>query len=229
MLGGEAATRGRWEEITDCGNEMTTGTRVAGPPTERARSLTDAVRAFADASVDYPRLLEIVAKTAAELLECACAVSLVSADGRQVETMAVYDGNPSAMDLVRELAGANPLSVDAQVPSTQVLTTGEELLILTIDASLLAARLREQDWERARALEVKSCLIAPLKAHGKTIGVLTLVRHGSHAPPHDEHDAAIARSLADHAGLAMTNARLLAEATRLTARLRLLTELAREF
>src|SRR5215471_14112937 len=128
MLGGEAATRGRWEEITDCGNEMTTGTRVAGPPTERARSLTDAVRAFADASVDYPRLLEIVAKTAAELLECACAVGLLSEDGRQVETVAVYDSNPAARDLVRELARAKPLSVDARLPGTKVLTTGEEVL-----------------------------------------------------------------------------------------------------
>src|SRR5262249_10099049 len=54
-------------------------------------------------------------------------------------------------------------------------------------------------------------------------------RHGTDAKPLDAQDAALARSLADHVALAITNARMFAEATRMTDRLRLSSELAREF
>src|SRR5205807_9301835 len=104
--------------------------------------------------------------------------------------------------------------------------TGEPRLVSDIPPDHLNARFPPEAREIAASFRLKSYIFAALKAHGKTLGLISLVRYGAHAKPLDQDDLALARSLADHAALAISNSRLLAETNRATERLRLLSELA---
>jgi two-component system, cell cycle sensor histidine kinase and response regulator CckA len=202
---------------------------LAARRADRLRVLADAVRTFADAAADYPRLLQVVARTVAETLRCFCAIGLVSADGRYVDPVASHDFDAAQLEAIRELVGAHPLPVDAPIPPSSVIRTGTPILVRDIDDAQIDARFPEAARDRAKQLAFKSYLMSPLKAHGKTLGLLSLVRHGADAASLDEEDAALAQSLADHAALAITNARSFADTKQATERLRLLAVLTREF
>ena len=57
-------------------------------------------------------------------------------------------------------------------------------------------------------------LFVPLRVRGESIGLLSLVRFETTSPPFAEEDRDLAQALADHAALAITNARLLKTALR---------------
>jgi signal transduction histidine kinase len=56
---------------------------------------------------------------------------------------------------------------------------------------------------------VHTGIIVALRVHGRSIGALSLGRYEPRLPPFDEHDLDLAQTLADHAALALSNARLL--------------------
>jgi serine phosphatase RsbU (regulator of sigma subunit) len=65
----------------------------------------------------------------------------------------------------------------------------------------------EKHREAIRALGLRSLIIAPLIARGRTLGAITLI-HDVSGRRYDAQDLATARSLADRAALAIDNARL---------------------
>src|SRR4029079_17093647 len=59
--------------------------------------------------------------------------------------------------------------------------------------------------------EVRTAMVTPLVARGRTLGAITLVRHGpGERPSFTEHDLQIAQELGRRAGVAIDNARLYA-------------------
>jgi PAS domain S-box-containing protein len=75
----------------------------------------------------------------------------------------------------------------------------------------------------------ESVLVVPLRVQGSTLGSLSVVSGGADAVAFDLADVAFAKHLAEHAALAVSNARAIAERRRTEQRLRLLSELAHEF
>jgi GAF domain-containing protein len=91
-------------------------------------------------------------------------------------------------------------------------------------------------FEFMQRIGMHSLLIVPLRVHDQAIGQLLLARFRASSPPFEAHDLELAQNLASHAALAISNARLLAEARRETAerkriaeRLRTLVDISREF
>ncbi len=178
-------------------------------PGDRLRVLADVMRAFAEASTDPRRLIDVIVRRTAETLDGFCAISLVSDDEQRLVPAAAFDVDPSALDLLRAALADAPAPLDALQPVEPASRIGRGAPFLALDPAELTARVPSEDQPRAKALCVRSALAAPLRAHGRGMGLLCVVRHGEGAAPLDERETELAGSLADHAAIALTNARLL--------------------
>ncbi len=209
---------------------------MAPDPDERLKALAATMSAFADVAIDDARMVEILARGAGELLGCFVAVSLVSDDQQWLEPIASFDADPVKLERIKATVAAAALKLTPELPTTRVIQTGKRILVRQVDPTLAPVRLSKEDGPKVEALGFVSYLLVPLRTHGKCIGLMSLVRHGAGAAPLEERDADLAQVFADHAALAISNARLAAtgrieldERTRLADRLRVLSELAHDF
>jgi signal transduction histidine kinase len=89
-----------------------------------------------------------------------------------------------------------------------VIRTGQTELYADISDAMLVAAARDADHLAImRELQIKSALIVPMIARGRTLGALTLISSGS-GRRYDEADQALAMELATRAAIAIDNAQL---------------------
>ncbi|MDB4929829.1 MAG: domain S-box protein [Myxococcaceae bacterium] len=190
---------------------MTAREPGAASEIDRLRAITDVTRAFAEATADYERLLDVVVRRSAEVVGDSCALGLVSDDGRWFALETCFDRDPAALATVREVFGAKPASLESPHPlHARVLHKGESVLVPEVDADFIASRLDPADRGAVLALGIRSMLMVPLRAYGRILGALTILRRGENPGTLGERDIALAEALAGHAASALTNARLLA-------------------
>ncbi len=177
----------------------------------RFRALSSAMQAFAEATQDWDRLVDTIARTLAVEIRDSCTVFGLSEDGERLEPLAMQTPDPVAAAHVAALL-AVPLVVDEHAVMKRVLLTGEGVLFPRLDLTAhqhetaLAADVHE------RKMGLHSVLLVPLRLRGRSIGLLSLGRFRPEAPPFDANDLELAQSLADNAALAISNARSYAEA-----------------
>ncbi|HLK41378.1 MAG TPA: GAF domain-containing protein [Polyangiaceae bacterium] len=192
----------------------------------RLETLADAMHDFVEATVDYQRLLRTIARRVAELFGGACLVHLTSTDGGWLEPAVVHVADPTMARLVGRSVSRGPLRID---PAFAGLRRGEPTWLPVPTADGVRERFEyPEDAEAAIALGFSDILALPMRAHGSLVGSLNLCRYGS-APPLDGSDLHLALSLADHAALALSTARLVTDLQRQSERLRVFTEAAHEF
>ena len=97
---------------------------------------------------------------------------------------------------------------------SRALRSGEPLLTGEFSEALLAS-VPPAIAGRLRQLALNSCMLTPLIAHGRTLGLILLGRNRSRRA--GETDLALADELSRRAALALDNARLYAEAREQTA------------
>src|SRR6266849_1467217 len=122
--------------------------------------------------------------------------------------VAVTHSDPGKTRLARELQERYPIDPDAPIGIPHVLRTGEPELYVEISDEL------EEDWavdeehlRRIRELGLRSAIVAPLKARGRTLGALTLVA-GHTDRRYGADDLPFVEEVARRAGLLVDNARL---------------------
>jgi len=199
------------------------------------RSLVDAAREFSTATNDYEHLIDLVARRIGSVVGEACALRFVSDDGQWLEGLgSAYHPDPAIATTVREAMRARRQRVGEGIAG-KVVASGEPLLLREIDEAALAAGVEEPYRKAVEQLGIRSLLVVPLRSRGETVGLVGSIR-SRHAQPYTEDDLLLAQELADLAAIAITNARLLAqgktelaERERLAARLRILSEVSREF
>jgi PAS domain S-box-containing protein len=181
---------------------------------ERLRVLSDATRAFAEATTDSKRLLETVARRVAEVVKDYCVVLLLSDDGKTLVPAGVFDPDPDALRQMREVL-SEPFLLEAHPVARHVVESGEPFLAAKLDLEhLRPPRTTVGFFDFMQRMGIHSMLIVALRVHDRSIGQLTLARFRRDSPPFDEQDLDLAQNLADHAALAVSNARLLAQARR---------------
>jgi signal transduction histidine kinase/ActR/RegA family two-component response regulator len=185
---------------------------------DRLRTLSGALRAFAEATTDYERLLDVVAKTLADVVQDGCVVRLLS-EGGWLSPVAIHLPFESCVEDANACARtrahvAAPRNVGEQSSARRVIETGEPVLIPKVDLSELRSSATPEIVQAYETIGIHSLLLVPLRVRGESIGLLSLVRFTPESPPFDEHDLELAQALADHAALALTNARLLSSARR---------------
>ncbi len=176
---------------------------------DRVRVISDVTRRFAELTTDYRRLLDSVAQSLAESLHDSCSVLLVTPDGESMTTSSVYATDPEALAILRDSFANRLLSLEKQPGLRHLLNQGLSSLIPRISEQPNPTA-EQQYWQKRLGLH--SSLVVPIRVQGRSIGVLTLARFRPESPPFQESDLVLAQTLADHAGLAIENARLYAAA-----------------
>ncbi len=185
---------------------------------ERQRLLAEAGAVLA-ASLDAEAALAGLARLAVPRLADWCAVHVLEEDGA-IRPLAVAHADPATATWAEELGARYPLDPEAPAGVPAVLRTGRPQLHAEVTDEVLAAVARDSEHARLlRAAGMRSAIVVPMVARGRTLGALVLVAAGS-GRRYGEADLALAEELAGRAALAVDNARLYAEARAAEARYR---------
>jgi PAS domain S-box-containing protein len=154
-------------------------------------------------SLDYKVTLARVARLVVPRIADWCAIDLTTPEG--VERVAVVHTDPDKILLARDLERQHSLDEDTRGGLGKVLLTGEPELYKTVPDTLLDEIEDEELRATIRGLGLKSIMIVPLIARGRTLGGLTLVSAESERL-FDETDLELSMELSRRAALAVDNA-----------------------
>lgn len=174
---------------------------------ERLRVLAAATSAFAEATTDAEALLEIIGRKTADVIQDQCAVYLLDESSQRLEPVTIHSVVPGVAEKMRGFFLDSPLVVEEHPLVVRALERNEPLLIAKVDPDALRARTTLPYTKYLIEHGIHSILVAPLRAHGASIGILSLVRFRATSPAYDEDDLELAKALAAHAGIAISNAR----------------------
>ena len=162
-------------------------------------------------SLDYEDTLGRVARLAVPRLADWCSVDVVDRDG-EIRQLAVAHVDPTKVETARLLRSNYPPDPAAGAGVPAVIRTGRSEFYPEIPARMMHDAAAEHHELRALLgeLQLRSAMIVPLTARGRTLGAITFVFSESGRRYSDE-DLTLAESLADRAALAIENARLYRE------------------
>jgi serine phosphatase RsbU (regulator of sigma subunit) len=122
--------------------------------------------------------------------------------------------DPDRVALAHELNRRFPPVPDAPTGTPKVARTGVTEFVPEITEAMLAGIADPERRRLVRGLGLRSIIIAPLRARGRTFGTLTLA-HAESGRRFDASDVQLAEELAHRAGVAIENARLYTERSRI--------------
>ncbi|MDB5101662.1 MAG: two-component hybrid sensor and regulator [Cyanobacteria bacterium RYN_339] len=174
---------------------------------ERLRIMVDAGHAFAEASTDYPRLMELIVARLGGLLGDLCVIRLLEPDGASVGTTFIHHAEPELADFVR--ATLQPQKVGEGLYGDAFLR-GEPIFLPQATSAMLRAKVAPAHRPLFERLDVSSFMFVPMRARGRTVGALALYRLMQPSRPFVDADLHLAQDLGDRAALAIDNAQLYA-------------------
>ena len=164
-------------------------------------------------SLDYQETLRNIADLAVPQIADWCALDLFDEEGGR-ESVAVAHTDPAKVALAEQVRALEPQELDPERGLGFVRRTGRP--VLYNDITLETIEQAAVGGERLRLLRevgIRAALIVPMIARGRTIGALTLVSAES-GRTFDESDVEFAEQIAARAALAVDNARLYGERSR---------------
>lgn len=174
------------------------------------RLLAEAGEVLAE-SLEFETTLARVAALAVPSLGDWCAVDLLAPDGH-TERVAVAHVDHTKVALAKAVERAYPPDPQSPYGIHAVLRTGKPKLYPVVDDDLLARAAHDETHARLlRRLGVRSAMIVPLIAGGRTLGAISFVSAES-GRRYGTSDLSLAQALASRAAQAVENARLYREA-----------------
>jgi PAS domain S-box-containing protein len=165
-------------------------------------------------SLDYEETLRNVAQLAVPQISDWCAVDLMDEDGDR-QSVAVAHVDPERLALAEQLRRYEPSQLDPERGLGLVFRTGEPILYPEVtDDMLVAGAVDERHLELLRAVGMRSALIVPMQIGPRTLGAMTMVSAES-GRALDSTDVDLASQVAARAAVAIENARLYSERTRI--------------
>ncbi len=161
-------------------------------------------------SLDYEQTLQRVARLAVPRLADWCGVEVVDDHGVG-HLVAVAHVDPEKVALAYRLRERYPTDPDEATGVPAVLRSGKPELYPSISDEMLVATARDEEHlEIARALQIRSVMVVPMKVGDRVIGAVTFVA-AELVGAYDENDLAFAEEVARRAATAVENARLYTE------------------
>ncbi|MCC6316032.1 MAG: GAF domain-containing protein, partial [Thermomicrobiales bacterium] len=177
----------------------------------RIATLADLSRAVVEVGPDLEAATEAVSRIAATHLRACCVVRLLSEDGAWIDVAALHHPELPRCTAYRQLVTSYRQPAGEGF-SGSVLTSGRPLLLPDVAAAVDAFPAPPNDyWLRMADGDVGGLLAVALRARGRRIGTLTLLRGRADAA-FREDEIAFVQELADRAALAIDNALLFREA-----------------
>ena len=162
-------------------------------------------------TLDYEASFRRLANLAVPRLGDWCAID-VERDGR-LTRLAVAHPDPDMLRVAEQLY-VGDLTLEDSTAVGRVMQTGEAELYSEITDTQLATAARDADHLASlRLLSMRSAIVAPLLARGRTLGVLTLVSSNPERR-YDASDLRFVELVARRAAMVIDNARLYEEARR---------------
>jgi PAS domain S-box-containing protein len=184
--------------LRDVTEEQRTGRRL--------RFLAQASELLAS-SLDYEATLTRVARLAVPELADWCVVDVLDAEANVVR-VAVECADRDKEELARSLRDTYPVRPERPEGTSKVLRSGKPELTQVVTPEWLEGIAPDEDQLGIlRSLGLRSNILVPLIARGRTLGVLTLATAES-GRIYGEDDLALAADLARRAAIAVDNARL---------------------
>jgi PAS domain S-box-containing protein len=172
----------------------------------RARFLAEAGMSLAT-SVEYEATLAQITRLAVPDFADLCAIDLVAPDGSLTRVAATHV-DPNKEALVLELRDRYGFDLHASTGVLKVVRTGEADFFPDVTPSTIEAAARHPEHRALlRGVGLRSAIIAPLTARGRTLGALTFATTESDRR-YTRADLAFAEELAHRAAFAVDNARL---------------------
>jgi PAS domain S-box-containing protein len=157
-------------------------------------------------SLEYETTLREVAHMAVPRIADSCSIHLVRPDG-SVDRIVTANTDPAKVELASHLAKQYPTR-----PLFNLLESGKAEFYPEISDELLASVAVDDDHlAMLRDLGLRSVLLAPLSARGRTLGAITFVIDRSDVP-FSREDVTVLTEVARRAALAIDNARLYRDA-----------------
>jgi serine phosphatase RsbU (regulator of sigma subunit)/PAS domain-containing protein len=178
-----------------------------------------------DASLDYEETLRSVAQIAIPEVADWCAVSILD-DAGVLQEVATAHVDDAQLELGREISRRFPPDPSSKTGTYGVARSGETVYVREVTDEMLVAGIPDpEQLELVRRLGLRSVVIAALKARGRTFGTLSLASAES-GRLFEQVDVQLAEELAARAGMAIDNARLYTERSRIahTLQVKLLPE-----
>lgn len=178
---------------------------------EAARRRTEVLAAagarLAAVVTDYEATLREVTRVAVPASADWCTFTLVESPQR-LRTVAVAAADPELERIAWAMAERYPPRADSPYGLGEAIRTGRSQLVPEVSDEMIAA-VAQDDEHLAflRRMGLRSGITVPIRARGRTIGVLTLIAAES-GRTYGEDDLRVAELLAARAALSVENARL---------------------
>ncbi|MCP3165796.1 GAF domain-containing protein [Myxococcus qinghaiensis] len=177
----------------------------------RLHVLVQVSQLIAEAGLDLPTVLDVLASKVSEALGGGCVLQLLAEDREQLELVAAHHPDPVARGVLESSLRMNPARVGEGL-SGRVVATGQTLFVPRLSAEEL---LGDPSPEGVTFLEhygPQSLIIVPLGARGRVLGTLGVIRE-ARGREYTAEERALLESLAARAALAIEDARLYGAAT----------------
>jgi PAS domain S-box-containing protein len=170
--------------------------------------------AILDSSLDYEETLGNVTQIAVPEVADWCAVSILDESG-VLQEVATAHVDPAKREVGRQLRERFPPDPESTTGTVGVARTGKVEYVPEVTDEMLVAGIPDPEQLRlVRQLGLKSVIIAPLKARDRSLGTITLANAES-GRIFEQADVQLAEELARRAGVAIDNARLYTERSRI--------------
>ncbi|ABS01589.1 SpoIIE family protein phosphatase [Kineococcus radiotolerans] len=186
--------------------------RAAQEAAERtARRLALLARVSADltATLDTEEAVSRLGRHLVPALGDWCIVTLVDGEG-DLRDIGCWHAQEELRPLLERYREVRLPCLSPDAPLHQALREDRSVVLSTRAAERIGALLTEPARDLLRQLAPESVQMVPLRARGRTVGLVSVFR-GAGVPAPSEEDLLIAAEVADRAGLALDNARLYAQ------------------
>jgi signal transduction histidine kinase len=187
----------------------------AADANRRLQLLSEASKAFAEASRDLPSALDVIAQGLTEMVgdtATIALISLLSEDGIRLENVAARARDPELVDLLVAFAKEDPQRLGQGVRG-RVAATGEAVFLPVIGQQQLEDTFEPRVQPFLERCRIDSMIIVPLSVQDRILGTVSMTRSAP-SRPYTEADLTFIQELADRAALTIENARLYQAATR---------------
>lgn len=205
------AARGEWSEIR-CYPMPDGGLATAWRDITARRQADEAAHYLGEASailassLDYEVTLASLARLVVPRLADWCAVDLAG-DAGSIDRVAVAHVDTEKVRWAQEIHRRYPPQPDEPTGVANVLRTGQPEIAADITDAMLEAGIPDKELlSLIRSLGMRSVMIVPLSAHGRTLGALTLIAAES-GRRYGDADLQLALEIGRRAALAVDNAR----------------------
>ncbi|MGD9735594.1 MAG: SpoIIE family protein phosphatase [Solirubrobacterales bacterium] len=182
----------------------------------RAQEFLVAASRLLDTSLDVEQTARTIVATAVPELAEICVIDFLREDGSYGDSV-VAGADPAAAARLEEIRRSSPLDPGSEHPVARVMRADRPMIWRNLKAPEVIEQVAQNDDHRQLIDDAgyNSAAVVPLIARGRKLGAVSFL-HASRDLRYDEDDLIFLGELGDRAAMALDNARLYSERTRIS-------------